>query len=52
MKPVKIEIEIDDMGVSARLYVGDKQKDSCWREQPVEPVTIAFKVREFLEKYL
>ena len=52
MKPIKIEIEIDDMGVSARLFEGDKQKESYWREQPIKPVTIAFKIRELVEKYL
>jgi len=52
MKPIKIIIEINDNGVSARLYEGDKQKESYWREKPVEPVTIAFKVRELVEKFL
>ena len=52
MTPIKIIIEIDDMGVSANLFVGDKKKEVYFREQPVKPVTIAFKIRGMLEKLL
>ena len=50
MTPVKIEVDIDDTGVSARLIEGGEQKKSLFREQPMAAVQIAFMVRELLEK--
>ena len=52
MTPIKIIIEVDEMGVSAMLYVGDIKKDHRFKDQPVTPVEVAFMVRQLVEKHL
>lgn len=51
MTPIKIEIDIDDMGVSAALFKDGKQPVAWFAEHPITPVEIAFKIRELIENH-